>query len=138
VNLPETERPTLGSRAQARLYGGNAAVTARLRQLSDAADPKTRTYEARYVLEGSGAGAPLGATVVVYLGAEQMSSAVQVPLAAIDDEGHGPGIWIVDTAHSRVTYRPVRVRAFAPDSAILSDGARAGGNRRRGGRPLLA
>ena len=126
VNLPETERPTLGSRAQARLYGGNTAITARLRQLSDAADPKTRTYEARYVLEGSGAGAPLGATVVVYLGAEQQNSAVQVPLGAIDDEGHGPGIWIVDTAHAQVTYRPVRVREFAPDSAILSDGARAG------------
>src|SRR6267154_4699028 len=35
VNLPETERPTLGSRAEARLYGGNTAISARLRQLSD-------------------------------------------------------------------------------------------------------
>ena len=39
----------------------------RLRQLSDAADPQTRTFEARYVLEGAAANAPLGATVTVHL-----------------------------------------------------------------------
>ena len=71
VNLPETLRPALGSTAYAILYGATAdsatRYPARLRQLSDAADPLTRTFEARYVLDGVAATAPLGATVTVYL-----------------------------------------------------------------------
>src|SRR5207302_8068356 len=56
INLPETLRPALGSTGYATLYGANAdsatRYPARLRQLSDAADPLTRTFEARYVLDG--------------------------------------------------------------------------------------
>ena len=66
VNLPETVRPAIGSPAQARVYGsGSTPSPAHLRQLSDAADPATRTYEARYVLDGEASRAPLGATVTV-------------------------------------------------------------------------
>ena len=43
------------------------AGSATLRQLSNAADPLTRTFEARYVLEGALADAPLGATVTVQI-----------------------------------------------------------------------
>lgn len=67
VSLPETLRPALGSTAYATLYGSTMRVPTRLRQLSDAADPQTRTFEARYVLEGADANAPLGATVTVHL-----------------------------------------------------------------------
>ena len=41
------------------------ALAATLRQLSDTADPRTRTFEARYVLQGALADAPLGATVTI-------------------------------------------------------------------------
>jgi multidrug efflux pump subunit AcrA (membrane-fusion protein) len=61
IDLPETLRPAIGSRAVAILYGKSAPVPVHLRQLSDAADPLTRTFEARYVLEGPAAQAPLGA-----------------------------------------------------------------------------
>ncbi len=48
VNLPETARPALGSRALAQIYGMSAVRSpAQLRQLADSADPATRTYEAR-------------------------------------------------------------------------------------------
>jgi hypothetical protein len=59
VQLPETVRPTIGSPAKARTYDG-AQGSATLRQLSDAANPATRTFEARYVLHGGPAQAPLG------------------------------------------------------------------------------
>src|SRR3954469_1241364 len=54
VSLPETVRPAIGSVAEASVYGAaeGRRYTARLRQLSDAADAQTRTYEARYVLDG--------------------------------------------------------------------------------------
>jgi multidrug efflux pump subunit AcrA (membrane-fusion protein) len=66
VWLPETIRPAIGSEAEASLYGRDRhADSATLRQLSDSADPQTRTYEARYVLDGEAASAPLGATVTI-------------------------------------------------------------------------
>jgi RND family efflux transporter MFP subunit len=68
VALPETLRPALGTVAQARTYSGLLG-TAQLRQLSDAADPATRTFEARFVLAGSPATAPLGSTITVGLDA---------------------------------------------------------------------
>jgi RND family efflux transporter MFP subunit len=46
IYLPETVRPVLGSVAQATLYGAVKSAPARLRQLSDSADPATRTFEA--------------------------------------------------------------------------------------------
>src|SRR5437762_225639 len=65
VNLPEGVRPDLGTMASARLYGRDQMYQARLRELSDAADPASRTFAARYVLEGEAASAPLGSTVTI-------------------------------------------------------------------------
>jgi RND family efflux transporter MFP subunit len=126
VDLPEIVRPVIGSSAQASLYGGTVRVPSRLRQLSDAADPRTRTYEARYVMDGDGARAPLGATVTLSLASVQPDTAVQVPLAAVDDEGKGPGVWIFDGKTSRVTFRPVQVRVLGGEDAALSGGVQPG------------
>jgi RND family efflux transporter MFP subunit len=130
VNLPETLRPALGSTAQAVLYGGNSdsasRYPARLRQLSDAADPLTRTFEARYVLDGVAARAPLGATVTVYLKDSEPTGAVSVPLGAIDDEGRGPGVWLLDRRSSSVSYRSVRFVRFDTERAIVSGAIHVG------------
>ena len=124
--LPETERPSLGSRAQASLYGGQITVPARLRQLADAADPLTRTYEARYVLEGAGAQAPLGATVTLHISGAHAATQVQVPLGALDDEGSGPGVWEIDQGTGRVHFRPVTVAELGATYATLNGGAPPG------------
>ncbi len=61
VQLPETVRPAVGSEALATRYGSESQpVTATLRLLSDAADATTRTFEARYVLNGALANARWG------------------------------------------------------------------------------
>jgi RND family efflux transporter MFP subunit len=67
VNLPEGVRPDLGTNAPARLYGREQTYQAKLRQLSEAADPVSRTFEARFVLDGDAASTPLGSTVTVTL-----------------------------------------------------------------------
>jgi RND family efflux transporter MFP subunit len=127
VNLPEGVRPQLGSTVAARLYGGEAAnVSARLRQLSDAADPLTRTFEARYVLQGAAANAPLGSTVTVYLHGAEQGHSITVPIAAITDKGSGPGVWILDASQSRVSFRSVRVAALGSEEATLSGGVQTG------------
>jgi RND family efflux transporter MFP subunit len=125
VSLPETVRPAIGSAAQAWVYGGDARLPARLRQLSDAADPQTRTYEARYVLEGDAASAPLGATVTILL-RNEAADRMAVPLGALSDEGKDPGVWVYDEKTSTVTFRPVRVDQMGVEAAILSSGVAAG------------
>src|SRR6266511_3829853 len=91
VNLPECVRPDLGTTASARLYGRDQMYQGRLRELSDAADPASRTFAARYVLEGEAASAPLGSTVTIGLLTKQTSGSqsVQLPVGAIHDRGDG-------------------------------------------------
>lgn len=126
VQLPETLRPGIGSTAQAHTYGG-ATGTATLRELSDAADPATRTFAARYVLAGAPAQAPLGSTVTVALAQPGAAAATDVPLAAITDTGKGPGVWVVRAGRQpTVAWRPVRIATVGEESATLSAGLRAG------------
>jgi RND family efflux transporter MFP subunit len=126
VNLPETVRPAIGSPALARVYGSASVPSpARLRQLSDAADVASRTYEARYVLDGEASLAPLGATVTVTLSTGGTSDAVEVPLGALYDNGRSSGVWVVDAQSSSpsfraVAFRAVRVRRVAEETAIVS------------------
>ena len=88
VALPETIRPAIGSVAEASVYGADGRRdAAHLRQLSDAADAQTRTYEARYVLDGEAAAAPLGATVTIRLASQASQPEVQAPLGAVLDDG---------------------------------------------------
>jgi RND family efflux transporter MFP subunit len=127
VSLPEGVRPDLGTTASARLYGQDQIYEATLRQLSDAADPMSRTFEARYVLEGEAASAPLGSTVTITLVAKQTSGnqSVQVPVGAVYDRGSGPGVWIVDDK-SEVKFRSVQIASIGQEEVVVSDGVDAG------------
>lgn len=126
VSLPETVRPAIGSRAEASIYGSPLGITARLRQLSDSADPVTRTYEARYVLEGAGARPPLGATATIRLRSSASDQETAVPLGALDDNGRRSGVWILDAKRSTVSFRPVRLVRLEGERAIVSGGVRIG------------
>lgn len=128
VQLPETLRPAPQSEAEATLYGDkNQSVNARLRVLSDAADPLTRTFEARYVLEGALASAPLGSTVTLRISdGNAAHRLMQVPLSALFDPGKGPGVWIITGQPARVSWRAVRVEGLSDDMANVTSGIGAG------------
>jgi len=126
VNLPETLRPAIGSTAYATLYGSTMRVPVRLRQLSNAADPQTRTFEARYVLEGASANAPLGATVTVHLSGDPGTDMLQIPASSIVDRGRGPGVWVLNQSTSTVSFQPVQVRQLDEELATISGNLRAG------------
>jgi len=122
VHLPETLRPSLGSIAQASLFGKeNLTVPAKLRQLSESADGVSRTFEARYVLDQALANAPLGATVTIKL-KENVSSTktgLEVPIGAIFDAGKGSGIWVLEGQPIHVTWRPVKIMSISDDAARI-------------------
>lgn len=136
VDLPETLRPGIGSAARARLYGDDGKpVDARLRQLSAAANPVTRTYEARYALDAAAAQAPLGATVTLQIRDPKAVASARVPLSAITDLGQGPGVWILQPAaevgadgEGVVAWRPVTIAGLDDETAEVVSGL-AGGDR---------
>ena len=121
VSLPETIRPAIGSEAEASVYGSNGRRSAaRLRQISDAADVQTRTYEARYVLEGEAASAPLGATVTIRITDSAKQADVTVPIGAVFDDGRRTGVWVIDQDATTVRFAPVKIKRLGEETAVIS------------------
>lgn len=126
VDLPETLRPAIGSTGRATLYGSGLTGSAELRQLSDAADRVTRTFEARYVLHESLADAPLGSTVSIQIPTGESARALEVPIGALFDPGTGPGLWRVDGETPRVRWLRVQVAALGDEAAAVTGDLEAG------------
>jgi RND family efflux transporter MFP subunit len=123
IQLPETLRPAIGSTGQASLFEQKgSAVAAKLRQLSDAADRQTRTFEARYVLNEALANAPLGTTVTIQIPdtghAEQ--EGLRVPISALYNAGKGSGIWVIEGEPAKVSWRAVKVLHLDDDGAYIA------------------
>lgn len=119
IELPETLRPAIGSTGRATLYGSGLTGSAKLRQLSDAANRQTRTFEARYVLEGRLAEVPLGSTISIQIPNGRSAPALQVPIGAIFDPGKGPGVWLVEGNKPRVTWRVVHIASLSGEAASV-------------------
>lgn len=122
IQLPETLRPAVGSSGRARLFGKEGVVVpAKLRQLSGVADRLTRTFEARYVLGGELANAPLGTTVSIQIGEERSSAiaGVQVPIGSVFDGGKGPGVWVITGEGTQVSWRQVSVQSMDDQTAYV-------------------
>jgi RND family efflux transporter MFP subunit len=121
VNLPETVRPVIGSAGLATMYGTNGApIEAKLRQLSSAADPATRTFEARYVLKSENE-VPLGSTIKVSIdlpGDESNSTAVDVPIGSVLDNGKQTGVWVV--VAGKVSFEPVKILKIGDEDAVIT------------------
>ena len=127
VSLPETLRPQVGSVASAVMYGSQSVSEARLRELSDSADNATRTFEARYVLSGAAASAPLGSTVTLHIPESSATSpSWSVPLSAIWDAGRGSGVWVVEGKPAKVKWHAVTILGISDDSARVSGAFTAG------------
>lgn len=126
IELPETLRPAIGSTGRATLYGSGLTGSAKLRQLSDAANRQTRTFEARYVLEGRLADAPLGSTISIQISDGRSAPALQVPIGAIFDPGKGPGVWLVEGETPRVTWRAVQLTSLSDEAASVLGNLEAG------------
>jgi RND family efflux transporter MFP subunit len=122
IQLPETLRPAVGSTGQATLFGReDVSAPTSLRQLSDAADRMTRTFEARYVLEGELANAPLGTTVTIQIPDDpSLQDGLQVPIGALFDAGKGPGVWVIEGNPATVSWRPVEVQHLGDDEVRIA------------------
>jgi len=96
--------------------------TGRLRELSPAADPVTRTYAARIALDGSRDELALGMSARVIVARVPASrGSVAVPLAAVHARDDKPQVWLVDQAGT-VRTRPVVTRGIEGDRILVESG----------------
>jgi RND family efflux transporter MFP subunit len=130
VAIPESRFSSLkvGMPVEVDLSAGGAEtkyLTGRLRELSPSADPASRTYPARVVLNKGGEKVALGMTARVRFSAGKKRGGFIVPLTAIFQQGDKSAVWIVAQDRS-VALRPVTVAAYRDDGAWISDGITAG------------
>lgn len=96
----------------------------RLREVAGAADPVTRTFRARYRIEDAPAPLPLGGVVRAVFHRGGSSTALRVPLAALDERGSGPRVWRIIDGRAQ----PVAVEVLSVDleNATVRGPLRAG------------
>lgn len=117
VFVPETLRPALPERGRALPTGGEASLVAVLRELAASAEPASRTFRARYRLEGLSPDAPVGGSLLLEL-QRPGEGLFRVPASALADRGRGPFLWRI--AEGRVEARPVRVERLAGEEALVA------------------
>lgn len=130
IAIPESQLSNLevGAAAEITLLatGENAApLTGRLRELSPAADPASRTYAARVTLTQPGPDIALGMTARVRFTANKQSDGLLIPLSAVFQQGKQAAVWIV-AADRTISLRPVQVAAYRDDGAVIAGGLAAG------------
>ncbi len=129
ISVPEQMLSSLPRTATAALYADRQnSFGAQLRELSSAADPLTRTYQAKYSLSGAGEQAPLGATVTIHIKrqATSPSNLIAVPISALVDKGDGSSVWVIDKATSTVARRKVDVSNLGEEVVTISSGIAMG------------
>lgn len=127
VHIPELRRDGLPTLAEARLFGSERSAPARLRELSGAADPLTRTWRARYTLEDDPDNWPLGQSLVLNLQDTTETRPLQrLPLGALIDRGSAMAVWLI--RDGRVEAQPVELvrvdSEFAFVRSELPEGAK--------------
>ncbi|MFG1478513.1 efflux RND transporter periplasmic adaptor subunit [Xanthobacter sp. V4C-4] len=128
VALPETALAAARS-AEARVTlwaDPTRRIVAHLRELSPQADPVSRTYAARFTLDGADEAVALGMTATVILAPKAGAAVARLPLSAVFDKGHGPQVFVVDETTHTLAARPVEVAGFTDESALVAAGVREG------------
>lgn len=127
VSIPETliDEARAGTATVTLWSRPDKIYQAKLRELSPSADAATRTYPARFSIEGAGPEIDLGMTATVTL-ADASPAVARLPLGAILDQGHGPTVFVIDPITKALTSRPVTVAAYDAQDAIVSKGLSEG------------
>ena len=107
-------------------------LTGRVREVSPAADPQSRTFRVKVTLETQNPSLRLGMSgeVSINTSAQEKtassSGTTVIPATALFHQGNRPAVWIVRPADGKLELRPVIVSAYGERSVTLSDGVTGG------------
>jgi RND family efflux transporter MFP subunit len=127
VSVPENRVAGLkDSRVQVGLWTRpGTLLPAHLREVGASADPVTRTYDVRYVLDEMPPDLQLGMSANVFLERPGTAAVVELPLTAIFQTGATPAVWVL-AANGTLAKRPVTVAAFRSETALVAAGLHDG------------
>jgi RND family efflux transporter MFP subunit len=107
--------------------------TARVRELSPAADSQSRTWRARLTLDNPGPDVRLGMTAdIAPLASPQSNGTAQqhglftLPVTALFHEGREPAVWVVRSADNALELRRVTVTRYNERTIVIGEGLRNG------------
>jgi membrane fusion protein, multidrug efflux system len=105
------------------------SFAARVREITPAADPQSRTYRAKLTLEQPGQMVRLGMTgdavlspVATSSGGGAPAPTFTVPATAIFHQGNVPAVWVISASSSTLELRPVTVRSYSDHSTVITSG----------------
>jgi len=98
---------------------------ARLRELSPAADPATRTYAARATLVAPGSEVELGMSARIAVAASAGEGRIELPVAALHARGDTPQVMLV-APDGTTRLQPVKTAGLAGERVIVASGLQAG------------
>ena len=105
---------------------------ARVREITPAADPQSRTYRVKLTLAQPGQIVRLGMTgdatlaPVAVAGGSAPEVTYTVPATAIFHQGNVPAVWVIGAGNSTLELRPVTVRSYSDHSTTVTGGLRDG------------
>ena len=90
-------------------------------EIAPDADPMTRTYQTKTVLEGASPSMMLGSTVVGRLESKQEAS-IQIPASALTISDNKPAVWVVEPSTQVVAIKLVEISRYTEDQVIITKG----------------
>jgi len=116
-----------GTNVVVRVWAGSETLAGRVREVAASADPVTRTYPVKVLLEGTHQ-PPLGATVAVL--PQALSPAglqvIRIPTSALRQEGRGSAVWVLDRPTMTVRSQEVLVASADGNDAVIASGLAPG------------
>ena len=104
---------------------GTEVVAAKIREVSAAADPATRTFLVKADL--GGADAPrLGQTATVSVDTPRVAGVARVPLSALKEDHGKSTVWIVDAASMTTVSRQISIGGAEGNDAVVIAGLAPG------------
>jgi len=107
-----------------RLWGSTETLPATLRELAAAADPATRTFQAKADL--GRAPVQLGQTATVLVDLPRLTGIAKLPLSAVMQQQGKTAVWLVDKASMTVKMQPVIVAGAEGNSVVIAGGISPG------------
>jgi RND family efflux transporter MFP subunit len=127
IGIPEDKVDALKtiSDVQVRLWASpQHAVPGKIREISPAADPATRTYAVKVTIPPSLGEAKLGMTAVVQFASKTAQPQIKVPLTALHYEKATTSVWVVENGAVKLV--PVVPAGVAGNDIVLASGVKAG------------
>ena len=127
INLPEQAfgRFKVGQAVAVELWSQpGERFSGRIREMSPAADPQSRTFAARVAFVEGKVPAELGQSARVFI-AHDGEVPLAVPLSALTAEQDRPYVWVVDPQTSTLKRAPVRIGAYGEKLVPVLEGLQA-------------